>query len=273
MAVYKITVLNDAGTPLSGAVVAFGAQDGYGDVLKQTTGADGSVNIDESVTGSLQGVPVYATASYPGLETYTWSGAQMTGDKTITLPKDSTATAILLGSGAVAALWLLNRKKKKVSGFFGDLSPMTKNIMVLGAVGGGLWLLLKSGLLGAGEGSGAALATAAANQLQVLAASGNGPTISAVQAEGFASSLRTAFDDCGTDTDTVNSVFASINNTADVLLLVSTYGTRAYKGCFDGDWFSDHAYNLSEALTSELSGSDLSTLNNNLSAKGIDYKF
>lgn len=197
-----------------------------------------------------------------------------TSDKIAQSEKENKAIALLanlktigiIGAGALG-LYLITKKKKRVTGFK-DLAPGAQSAIILGGVGFAAYYLLFKNKTGSGG-----LPNQALSALQQLAAQGVYPSFSAAQAEGYAATLRTAFDDCGTDNSAVTSVMNAIQNQADILLLVSTYGTRGYKGCFDGDYFSNHEYNLSEAITSELSASDIDTINNQFSAKGIDFKF
>lgn len=173
--------------------------------------------------------------------------------------------------GIGAALLVIasqKKKKKKVSGFK-DLPPQAQNAIVIGAVGLASYFLI----FGKKNNYNQGLPDAAGNDLDYLANMGQYPTISATEAESYAGMLVGAFNDCGTDEEIVYNVFRNLNNTADVLLLVKTYGVRDYKGCFSGDYFSDHHFNLGEALADELSAGEISKVNEILSQKGIDYKF
>ena len=152
-------------------------------------------------------------------------------------------------------------------GFFDGVDPRVKTgIAVAGGVGA---LYVAYRILKKDESASLLPATAAEELKQQPVPS----TITTSQAQAFASALVTAFDDCGTDNDVVDQVFGALQNKSDLLLLISVYGVRDYKGCFDGDYFSMHSYNLSQALTSELSGSELAALNAGLKAKNITYSF
>ena len=75
----------------------------------------------------------------------------------------------------------------------------------------------------------------------------------------MADSLFTAMKGLGTDTDTIYNIFYRMNNKADVLQLVVSFGVR--KG-----------ENLQQWMQGETKLS-ISKINNILATKGIDYRF
>lgn len=113
----------------------------------------------------------------------------------------------------------------------------------------------------------------AQKDLNDLIKNGVKPTMSQAQFSGYATSLREAFDGCGTDNKVWENVFKAMKNEADVLALIATYGTRTYDGCnWEGDW-TDKTSGLPGAINAELSSSEIGKLNASLSSKGINYQF
>lgn len=188
------------------------------------------------------------------------------------VPAGNAGTAILVVAAAgIGGAYLLAKKRKKagkkVSGFL-DTVPTWAKVATLGFGAYVIWdLFLRK------DNANSQLGQDAATDLKTLHDQGIDPTITATQAEDFASTIVTAANDCGTDEDAMYAVMQQLQNQADVLFLIQTYGVRQYKGCFDGDYFSYHSYNLAQTLTTELSGSELAHLNSILSSKGIAYQF
>lgn len=265
--IYTITIQDEAGNLISGATVTFTQGD---TVLTTMPAPGGMVSLNDQSDDALLMEGVSVRASAPGYYDSGVSANALLQDWAFTMQaKPSYGKYIAIGAAGALLLGLavFGRKKKKVSGFFDNMSTGAK----LGiAAAGGLavyYLFFKK------DASAEQLGQQAGADLAKLMQQGVTPTITATQAQDFASSLVTAFDDCGTDEGTIKSVFNQLENTADVLLLIQTYGVRDYKGCFDGDWFSDHSRNLAQGLTSELSVSDISDLNATLKSKGINYAF
>lgn len=266
--IYTISIQDEAGKPISGATVTFSRGDTVLTAMAANSG--GMVSLNDQSDDALLEEDVSVRASAPGYFDSGVSGNALLQDWTFTMQEKPSYGKYIAIGGAAALLLVLaasGGRKKKVSGFFDGMSTGAK----LGlAAAGGLavyYLFFKK------DASAQQLAQQAGAALADLQKQGVNPTISATQAEDFASALVTAFDDCGTDEGTVKSVFNQLQNTADVLLLIQVYGVRDYKGCFDGDWFSDHSRNLAQGLTSELSTSDIADLNATMKSKGINYAF
>ncbi len=118
------------------------------------------------------------------------------------------------------------------------------------------------------------LATDAGKDLQTLAQKGIRPTITQTQAQTFAATLVSAFDDCGTDEAAAYRVMGMLKNDADILLLIKVYGLREFKGCFSGShYFGSEELSLPGAITYEMSNGEISKLNSILQKAGITYKF
>jgi hypothetical protein len=106
------------------------------------------------------------------------------------------------------------------------------------------------------------------------------PSLPVVQYTSFATEIKTAVDDCGTDEETIFRVFNSLNNEADIYLLIVKYGVKAYTGCFQfegprpTDILLDVVHRvLPETIIEELSDTDIQKINSILSDKGIQYRF
>lgn len=245
----------------------------------QIIGADGYGNFTSPVASNF----AFNSEDYPGiLDTGTRLVFSAAGHNSLEVPGNALQpeniitlvkanTSALLLAGAILATGLLyngSKGKKRVRGF-NDLSPVTKNVVVLAGVGLVAYLVLKGG-----KPPGAQLPVLADKMLQELAAKGVYPTITAAQSESFSGALRTAFNDCGTDENAVFAVMTRMLNDADIWALIKQYGVRAYKGCFnEADWFSEHEWNLSEAMASEMSGSDIAEINAGFAGKGMNFRF
>lgn len=265
-----INVKGANGAYLGGSSIRVQSKDGYGDITLQPLSAGNfAIDLAGGDFANVDPSTIILTASAPGYQSVSVSGANLQPENDFILAKANYVTPLLIG-GAIAAVAAiaLSKSKKKVAGFE-TLPPAAKTAIVLGGVGVVAWLILKGG-----KPSGQALADKASVELQELAKQGIYPTFSNTQAEAYAGELRSAFNDCGTDEDSVMSVMNAIQNQADIVQLVSVYGTRGYKGCFDsGNYFSDVNYNLAEAMTSELSSSYIAAINSGFAAKGISFKF
>jgi len=99
------------------------------------------------------------------------------------------------------------------------------------------------------------------------------PSLPVAQYSSFASIIRTAVNDCGTDEGSITRVFDSLNNEADIYMLIIKCNILSYKGCFEGSYFSNVHYTLPEAITADLSDSEVNRINSILSDKGIQYRF
>jgi len=99
------------------------------------------------------------------------------------------------------------------------------------------------------------------------------PSLPVAQYSSFASIIRTAVNDCGTDEASINRVFDSLNNEADIYMLTIKCNILSYKGCFEGSYFSNVHYTLPEAITADLSDTEVNRINSILAGKGIQYRF
>lgn len=106
--------------------------------------------------------------------------------------------------------------------------------------------------------------------LKDLEKAGKGQTLSDSQISGFANSLKTAMDGTATDEMAIGRVFASMNNDADVLALIKSFGIQK----IGGTWVSDLEGTLGQCLVSELDSNEMNTyVTAPLIRKGIVYRF
>lgn len=109
---------------------------------------------------------------------------------------------------------------------------------------------------------------AASDDLTGLIKNGTKPTLSASQLNLISNNLFTAMDGYGTNSDAILHEFAKINNEADLLALIKTYGTKTISsGSFNPE--PNFIGSLTAALSNELSNTYILALNNMLSRKGI----
>ncbi len=87
--------------------------------------------------------------------------------------------------------------------------------------------------------------------------------------DGWAAELIAAFDGCGTDLPPVFRVFSNMKNEADILKLLSIYGTRPYSACGWGT----NSFSLPRAISDELDASEVAKINAMFASKGIQYRF
>ncbi len=269
---YTILVKTGADKPIPGAKVTFTRA---GSVLTSlTTGADGKLTIDDTMDGGLLQEGVYATASAAGYYDLGIDASQITELWYFQLSKKAD-TMLWVAGGLAGGLILAGafnsrKKKRKVSGIADGIDPNVKTGLL---VAGGIAVLYYLNEWLGSDATRGHLPDAAATELQQLQANGTVPTLTATEAETYASELVAAFDDCGTDMDAVENVFRQMHNRADVLLLIKTYGVRSFKGCFDGDYFSSHTWNLAQAMTAEFSDSNFADVNKILADNGVNYTF
>jgi len=125
-------------------------------------------------------------------------------------------------------------------------------------------------------------ADAAKGELAELANRGIHPSYQLSQFENFSQAIVTAIDGCGTDEDSIYSVFNALNNEADIRQLLVTFGVRYTQPCSITSpisyaiWLAnDQAFGgpLGVFLRYDLSDSEISTINSILRQKGINYQF
>jgi hypothetical protein len=117
-------------------------------------------------------------------------------------------------------------------------------------------------------------------ELIALAKKGIKPTLPQSNYEALSNSLVDAFNGCGTDFSKVKSIFDQLKNQADALLFVKTFGLRKKQRCLFSDdpresFWSNFTppMSLSAHLASDLSSSNIATINKMLKAKNITLQF
>lgn len=114
--------------------------------------------------------------------------------------------------------------------------------------------------------------TALSDKLTQLANKGIYPSISQQQSDSLANELEAAFQGYGTDYDTVKRDFHQLQNDADMVILLKTFGTRKISsGAYNPE--PDFTGTLSAVMVSELSSAQLDEINTILSQAGITQKF
>lgn len=161
----------------------------------------------------------------------------------------------------------------KLSKIYQDAPPLGKIILI--AVACILAYFIYKFLSKALEGKPANqnLIDSASSELNVLQQTGETPTYTQVQYNGFSDSLYKAMEGWGTDPEAIGNVFKYMMNKADVLKLIKTFGIKDYQD--DGIWgMNTKQMNLNEWLTTELSADDIDEfVNAKLKSKSINYTF
>lgn len=109
---------------------------------------------------------------------------------------------------------------------------------------------------------------AAEDDLKGLAQSGVKPTLSASQLNLISNNLFTAMNGYGTDEAAVLHEIVKINNEADMLALIKTYGTKTLSSG-NLNPTPNFTGSLTAALAEELSDAYILAINNVLAKKGI----
>lgn len=158
---------------------------------------------------------------------------------------------------------------------FTGLPPWAKGVIAVAIIGGIGFLIYKvvkvPGKIK--EGSGNRQEDKAVNKdLDNLITSGKGPTLSKTQITQYANQLQSAMDGYGTDNAKILNIFNNVKNDADVLAIISAYGTRKLSS---GTWNPEPNFEgtLGGALVNEQSNTEISKLNTLLSKKGIKHRF
>ncbi|WP_222166851.1 hypothetical protein [Edaphocola aurantiacus] len=110
------------------------------------------------------------------------------------------------------------------------------------------------------------------NELKDLEAQGQKPTYTISQFKVMCDKLWQAMDGMGTDEDAIYDVFGMMKNDADVLMLISTYGTRDIDDA-DALWKNVKSLTLTQALASDMDRSEIGKINSILATKQINYRF
>lgn len=113
----------------------------------------------------------------------------------------------------------------------------------------------------------------ASDELAALATAGQVPHYSAAQFSTFSDQLEQAMSGLGTDEESIKSTMAYMQNRADVLQLIKSFGIRDYT---DDKIliYNIKPFNLNQWLSAELDAADMETyVNAILKQHSIDYIF
>lgn len=119
-------------------------------------------------------------------------------------------------------------------------------------------------------------------ELKALISKGIKPTLTPSQFESLSLRINQAANGCGTDNQAIFDVFSTLNNTADLLSLISKFGVRYYQPCAATSpisyaiWLTNeksYGGNLPTFLYYEMSDSEVKKINSILKSKAIDYTF
>jgi hypothetical protein len=107
------------------------------------------------------------------------------------------------------------------------------------------------------------------------------PTLTNSQISGLINSIIDAVGGCGTDEQKIYGVFKTLNNEADMQLLIKLFGVQSFEPCPATSpisytkWLWDRnsiGGNFTQVLNSDLSSSNKSEINSILAKKGIKYR-
>jgi hypothetical protein len=219
-------------------------------------------------------------ASYDNFTPVVKSLAELQTNPTVTLEDTSKKPSYIVPvivAGGLLALGLSNKQKKvgalNLKQRYQQLNPKTKKIIVYTAGGLGAFFLIRYLLAYKPNPQQQAELTAAQRQLESLAAVGILPSYTLTQFQSMANAIVSAVDECGTDEDTIFRQFNYLKNDADLYTLIKMFGVAKYKGCFQGSYFSYLHKTLSEAITTDLTASEVGQINSILASKNIQYYF
>lgn len=167
------------------------------------------------------------------------------------------------------------------SGYNGKgLPPLAKNALVIGGVvvgmaiiGFGGWKIYKYLSEARTRKQTGQEGKDAKADLRDLQALGQKASFMDSQYSQWANQLKEAFDGCGTSNGQWRSIFGQLKNDIDVLKLNTAYGTRTFDSCNWEFSFGDFEGTLSQALTHELSSSEMEELNGMLEKQSIKFRY
>jgi len=122
----------------------------------------------------------------------------------------------------------------KIKGYYSELPPWGKGVVAVGTVaivGFIIYTTYKKVQRRAALKDANVISEKAKEELLALQTKGVRPSYSPSQYEAFSIKLAEAMNDCGTNEESVNSVFQAMKNKADVLSLINAFGVRSYRPC------------------------------------------
>lgn len=163
-----------------------------------------------------------------------------------------------------------------------EKQPAAVKVIAVGGVAFLGYLLYRSIKRNQDEKEANKAAELAQGELQQLAQQGITPTLSDLELESMSQAIVVAIDGCGTDEDTIFSVFDRLRNEADIRRFIIVFGVRYTQPCAASApisyavWLAnDKAFGgpLNVFLRYDLSDSDIAHINSILRSKGIVYQF
>ena len=283
--VHAAKVIDESG---KGLQASFFFLDGEGNVLSPVWYTDAEGNFHWSIEQRpIDNVFINVTAG-PGYEPQVFTPDELISNPTVILKKTGGSVPEWLlpaGLGLAAIVLISSHRGKSVSGVrdiyhkgkkkFNDLNPTVKKVVLIGAGGVTVFLLLKYLLKAKPTPEQANELAAYKNRLTELASRyGIIPSYGDPYYNSWAAEILKSFDDCGTDESAVYRVFDKMNNEADVIKLILAYGVGSFKGCFtQGSYFGNIHMTLSESLTSDMTNAEVGRVNDILSSHGINFSF
>lgn len=159
-----------------------------------------------------------------------------------------------------------------------EVPPWAKGVIVVGGglvlflIGDSIWNAVKQAKQNAQN-----LKTAqdSVNTLDQLASQGETPSATDAQFQAWVNSLVTAMSGCSTNHSTLESIFSSLNNDADVYKLIAVFGSQQITGCtvLLIHWTDGGTFSLPAAISNYVSADEKALLNGILANKGISYTF
>ncbi len=146
---------------------------------------------------------------------------------------------------------------------------ITPEILQTGMILGGLFLVYRL-LRPAGAKEQQQTTTSVKTDIQKEAAKGEQPSYSDSNYKTLADKLYSAMNTSGTDESAIFAVFEQMKTKLDILKLVESYGVRQL---YQFGIPIGGKQNLAQALSDELSDSEIARVNQILFKKGINYKF
>lgn len=221
----------------------------------------------------------------PGYEARVFTPDELLASPTVVL-KGATAPPPgnlwpVLALGGLAVVLTSGGGRRSVGKFdpvakYKGLSPTGKKVVLYGGLAVGAYLAYKFLFAYKPTQQQTDYLNGAKTELARLAAEdGILPSYDNSQFDAWAGSLREAFNDCGTDEATIYRIFGALHNDADLYKLITVCGVLSFKPCLvqGGVYFGNTHMVLAEAMTSELSGSEIDHVNGILSDNSINYFF
>lgn len=157
-----------------------------------------------------------------------------------------------------------------------------ENVIIVGGLALAAWIIYKNSKQKQDIADANTAKSAADSELENLEKEGVYPTLYDTEFESLAQKLVQAMDGCGTDEESIYSVFRLMANDADIMMLISVFGVRFYQPCV---WSSPVSYSLWLAndkafggglptwLGYDLGDSEIRKINGILTANGITFQF